>query len=192
MTITPPKQRRYDYELLQNLTHPGATAADVAAAYEKETGEKISAGVVYSIWTRHKMTSREVNAYTLVPWELGPDRRSKSGRPAQMLRAEARRRAGQVVSPKEEKKLDLFLALLWREGRVVHHDLKHPEANAGGWMYVPRRKGVDLDWIRDPFKDDRGRAIKSPKGLRNGARPSHVDVMAEWEKKFSEPEGEGF
>lgn len=63
-----------------------------------------------------------------------------------MLRQEARRRAGGVLTEKMEQALNIWLDGLEADGVVVHYEPDTEE----GWFYVPRRPGVDQDIIRKP------------------------------------------
>lgn len=63
-----------------------------------------------------------------------------------MLRAEARRRAGKVLTPHMRDMLNAWLAGLERDNTVVDYDPETPQ----GWSYVRRCEDVDTDLIRVP------------------------------------------
>lgn len=93
---------------------------------------------------RHGLERRIVHDVDLIPWEVKPEHRW--GWAINMLRTEARRRAGRTLSKVMEEKLNAWLRGLEEEGTVVHYDPDTLE----GWFYVPRREGIDTDIIRVP------------------------------------------
>lgn len=95
-----------------------------------------------AIRRRHGLNKRIVHDESLMPWWVAPEHRYAHA--ASMLRAEARRRAAQPLSPRVEQSLDAWLARLEQEGTVVFYD------RSVGWRYAPRRPSVDLDLIREP------------------------------------------
>lgn len=82
----------------------------------------------------------------LFPWEVAPEHRWAEQ--ALMLRLEARRRAGETLVPAELTNLVRWVQVLNDRDLVVHYDPAVP----GGFLYVPRRPGIDLDLIRDPAR----------------------------------------
>lgn len=79
----------------------------------------------------------------LIPWHVLPKHRWAY--PVQMLRAEARRRAGHELRDVDAKQLPNFLNFLRDNRVVVHYD---PELEEG-FVYVPR-EARDTDIIRRP------------------------------------------
>lgn len=79
----------------------------------------------------------------LIPWAV--DRRHRWSYPLQMLRVEARRRAGRKLREADRTRLASFVDYLNREGLVIHYD----PSTEDGFVYVPRQRG-DQDIIRRP------------------------------------------
>ncbi|WP_018728533.1 hypothetical protein [Salinispora pacifica] len=92
---------------------------------------------------RRGLERRTLRNDDLLPWLLKDEHRWLF--PAQMLRAEARRRAGKTLKPDEEKRVKNFVDRLKRDGLVVHYDIETKE----GFFYVPARK-QDTDLVRKP------------------------------------------
>jgi hypothetical protein len=80
----------------------------------------------------------------LIPWRVAPQHRGSYL--LEMLRKEARIRAGNGLNQRESHRLALFKENLAGAGNVVHYE------PASGFRYVPRRPGVDLDMIREPAR----------------------------------------
>ncbi|MEU7570344.1 hypothetical protein [Micromonospora sp. NPDC049240] len=95
---------------------------------------------------RHGLERRVTRNEELMPWFVQEQHRSLF--PAQMLRAEARRREGKELKPAEDRRLQSFLKRLKDEGLVVHYD---PDTDEG-WFYVPARPDIDTDLIRRPAR----------------------------------------
>lgn len=114
----------------------------------EEYKRKYNIETVPSMWgnfrRRRGLERRTLRDDDLLPWKMDDAHRWLF--PAQMLRAEARRRAGKTLRPDEEKRVDNFIKRLKDEGLVVHYDIDTKE----GFFYVPARPGVDTDLIRQP------------------------------------------
>ncbi|MFD6636782.1 hypothetical protein ACFWDN_13305 [Micromonospora chalcea] len=95
---------------------------------------------------RRGLDRRVTRNEELMPWFVQEQHRWLF--PAQMLRAEARRREGKELKPEEERRLDNFVKRLKDEKLVVHYDGDTDE----GWFYVPARPDVDIDLIRRPAR----------------------------------------
>ncbi|WP_026923124.1 hypothetical protein [Glycomyces arizonensis] len=113
-----------------------------------EYKRKYNIDTVPSLWgnfrRRRGLERRTLRDDTMLPWGMKDEHRWLF--PAQMLRAEARRRAGKQLRPDEEKRIDNFINRLKRDGLVVHYDIDTKE----GFFYVPAREGIDTDLIREP------------------------------------------
>lgn len=111
-----------------------------------EYRRKYGIDTVPSMWgnfrRRRGLERRTLRDDELLPWHLRDEHRWLF--PAQMLRAEARRRAGKKLRDDEIRRVDNFLSRLKREGLVVHYDRDTKE----GFFYVPAREGVDTDLVR--------------------------------------------
>jgi hypothetical protein len=101
-----------------------------------------------SLWggfrRRRGLPRRITRDDALIPWFVKEEHRWEF--PIQMLRAEARRRAGTELDAENARKLTSFLQRLEQDGTVVHYD---PDTDEG-FFYVPRRDGIDTDIIRVP------------------------------------------
>jgi hypothetical protein len=110
--------------------------------------EKYGIDTVPSLWgnfrRRRGLDRRTLRDDELLPWGMSDAHRWLF--PAQMLRAEARRRAGKKLRADEEKRVDNFIDRLKRDKLVVHYDIDTKE----GFFYVPAREGIDTDLIRKP------------------------------------------
>ncbi|ROT25863.1 hypothetical protein [Micromonospora sp. HM5-17] len=113
-----------------------------------EYKRKYDIDTVPSMWgnfrRRRGLQRRTHRDDDLLPWGMKDEHRWLF--PAQMLRAEARRRAGKQLRPHDEKRLANFVDRLRRDGLVVHYDPDTKE----GFFYVPAREGIDTDLIRKP------------------------------------------
>lgn len=116
----------------------------------EEYRRKYGINTVPSLWgnfrRRRGLARRTHRDDDLLPWHLKDEHRWLF--PAQMLRAEARRRAGKKLRPEDERRLDNFIARLKRDGLVVHYDRDTEE----GFFYVPARDGIDTDLIYKPAR----------------------------------------
>lgn len=97
---------------------------------------------------RRGLKPRLVRDETLMPWAVNREHRWLF--PAQMLRAEARRRAGVELTPGQLAELEPWLARLAERDLVVHYDPETPE----GWWYIKRQPG-DADIIHVPAAEAR-------------------------------------
>ena len=123
----------------------GRTYAWMSEEYERQY-DITTAASVWADFRRRKGLSRRVVPDTgLVPWHVEEVHRWAFG--LAMLRMEARRRAGAALAPGDTVRLTGWRReLAWR-GLVVHYDADTEQ----GLCYVPRRPGVDLDLIREPY-----------------------------------------
>jgi hypothetical protein len=110
--------------------------------------EKYGIETTVSMWgnfrRRKGLDARIVRDDNLIPWAVQKDHRWHYA--VQMLRMEARRRAGAEIGEDYERDLDSWLERLKEDNAVVHYD---PDTDEG-FFYVPRRPGVDKDLIREP------------------------------------------
>jgi len=109
---------------------------------------KYNVETTISMWAalrrRRGIETRIIRNEVLIPWAVRVEHRHAPA--VAMLRAEARKRAGKVLTPTIAEMLEPWLRGLYADDTVVHYD---PET-AEGWWYVPRRAGIDLDLIREP------------------------------------------
>ncbi|WP_263729944.1 hypothetical protein [Cellulomonas sp. SG140] len=122
----------------------GRTYAWMSQEYER----KYNIQTVPSMWgnfrRRKGLTRRIVRDDNLIPWHVLEKHRWSYD--LAVLRMEARKRAGATLSPDDERRLELWHQRLAEGDLVLHYDPDTEE----GFFYVPRRKGVDLDVIREP------------------------------------------
>ncbi|MFC3504440.1 hypothetical protein ACFOOK_26210 [Micromonospora krabiensis] len=126
----------------------------IVEEYARKYNLEISLGTI-SNW-RHQLglPKRAVRDASLVPWAV--ERQHRYNHILQMLRTEARRRAGEAIPPGRAKKLESWLRNLGEQDAVVHYD---PDTEQGWWL-VPRRPGVDTDIIREPERKTRLRGAR--------------------------------
>lgn len=113
----------------------------------REQGIDVTPNAITMWARRHDIAPRTRRYDTLLPWTLNP--RHKHLYAAKMLRLEGRRRAGAVLLEPQMRQLET-----WRRrmdeaapGGVVVHYL--PDS-VDGFVYTPRRPGIDTDLIRVP------------------------------------------
>ena len=110
--------------------------------------EKYHIETVPSLWgnfrRRRGLSRRITRNDDLIPWEVR--REHRWAWPINMLRQEARRRAGVELTDEQNQRVDAWLRGMKDDGTVLHYE---PDTDQG-WFYVPRRPGVDQDIIRVP------------------------------------------
>lgn len=107
---------------------------------------------MWAAWRRRKgLDKRIVRDDELIPWAVNPEHRWAY--PVQMLRVEARIRAGYEVGEDDLARVTSWKESLADADAVVHYD---PET-VDGWHFVPREKGDD-DIIRRPKRKTTARA----------------------------------
>lgn len=104
----------------------------------------VSIGMFSNFRSRHGLDGRIVRDEELIPWLIKAEHRYAHD--PQMLRAEARKRAGAELTPPIAKMHEAWRRGLEEEGTVVHYD---PDTQQG-WFRVPAREGIDTDLIRKP------------------------------------------
>lgn len=109
--------------------------------------EKYNIETVPSMWSnfrrRRGLDGRIIRNDELIPWAVKPEHRWLY--PVQMLRTEARRRAGVELSDSDRSRLESWMRTIEEEKVVVHYDGDTEE----GFFYVPREES-DEDIIRRP------------------------------------------
>ena len=122
----------------------GRTYAWMTEQYLEKYGIEMSPSAWGNFRRRRGLTRRITRDDDLIPWEV--NREHRWAWPINMLRQEARRRAGNQLTDKMAANVDAWLAGMERDGTVLHYDGETAE----GWFYVPRRTGIDKDIIRVP------------------------------------------
>jgi len=122
----------------------GRTYAWMCQEYER----KYNIHTVPSLWgnfrRRKGLTRRLTRDDDLIPWAVKSEHRWAY--PLVVLRMEARKRAGHELTPLDEQRLASWKETLAEKDLVVHYD---PDTDEG-FFYVPRRVGIDNDFIRQP------------------------------------------
>ncbi len=133
----------------------GKTYSWIMDEYRRKYGLQIGSGTI-SNW-RHQLgiKKRAVRDSKLIPWAVR--REHRANHILQMLRTEARHRAGEPVPPDRLKQLRGWLDNLAEQDAVAHYEPDTPQ----GWWLVPRRPGVDEDLIREPGLVTRFRGSRS-------------------------------
>jgi hypothetical protein len=120
----------------------GRTYAYMAEQYRR----KYQIETVPSMWgnfrRRRGLPRRTVQDDVLNPWAVAEEHRWQ--RPVQMLRFEARRRAGYELEKREQRVLNEWIRVLKDSDEVIDYD------EMAGFTRVPRRVGIDLDLIHEP------------------------------------------
>lgn len=130
---------------LRRYTEKGLTQAQIAEAWESDTGVRISRSTVAMALQRHGLTTQRPRPRyeDMLPWTVHEDHRMHWD--ARMLRLEGRRRRGMKMSDAEKRKLDHWKQELAHKNAVVTYD----GATLEGFFWTPK-KDDDDDIIRRP------------------------------------------
>lgn len=124
----------------------GQTYRWMQEQYLKKYDLEVSITMFSNFRRRRGLEPRYVRDDELIPWKVEPEHRFAY--PLQMLRAEARRRAGHEASDLERETLEGFKRTLERENAVVHYE----PSTEQGFFLVERRIDIDHDMIRVPAR----------------------------------------
>jgi hypothetical protein len=122
----------------------GRTYAWMCQEYERQYNIEIPPSVWAAFRCHMGLDRRSDQDDALIPWIV-----SEVHRPSfalAVLRLESRQRAGYVLNPLDQERLDVWHKGLAAQDLVVDYDPNTDE----GFTYVKRRPGVDLDLIREP------------------------------------------
>lgn len=119
--------------------------------YQRKYDLDITASAIGNWRARLGLPRRQQRDMGLIPWAVQPQHRYRHA--LAMLRAEGRRRAGEPLSDIQSERLGRWREFMKDENCVVHYD---PDTE-DGFFYVPRRPGVDDDYIRVPERSTRMR-----------------------------------
>lgn len=122
----------------------GKTYQWMAETHLAKYNVQVSPAAFSNLRRRHGLPGRQVRDEKLIPWKV--NREHRYDWPIQMLRLEARRRAGKPLTENEQKDLQGWLNTMQQDGCVVHYQ---PDTEQG-WFYVEPRPGIDNDLIREP------------------------------------------
>lgn len=115
----------------------------IVGQYADRYGVTLTVAAVASYRFRHQLTRRQVRDRDLIPWQVEKDHRNVYL--LEMLRLEARVRAGAPLSDREKQRHQEFRTNLAIARAVVHYV---PDS-VDGFQYVPRL-AQDDDIIRRP------------------------------------------
>lgn len=132
----------------------GRTYSWIIDKYREKYGIEIGTGTISNWRDQLGLPRRQINDPTLIPWAVAEEH--QVNHLLDMLRAEARRRAGKSLSPTRLERLQRWLRSMEEDGAVVHYDPLTEE----GWWKVPRRPGIDTDIIRAPEQATRQRGVR--------------------------------
>jgi hypothetical protein len=130
-----------------------------------------------SLWAnfrrRKGLSARIVRDDNLIPWEVRPEHRWAY--PLALLRMEARRRSGVVLSQRDEDRLRHFTEQrLTPDDLVIHYD---PDTE-DGFFLIPRQPG-DKDLVHEPIQKTTARRsqarIDSEHGGHDGVNESALE-----------------
>lgn len=146
-------RQRIDYAEAEKMLRGGATQQQVAERFG------VTQAAVHGAIRRGRIkgiTYDRSNSETSgVPWHpIKPEHRDRYL--VRMLRAAARRERGEKSTAVIEAHLDKFLEAFEQADWVVDYD------PVSGFSRVSRRDGIDLGFVRDPWKDDEGRPVIAP------------------------------
>ncbi|GGK13286.1 hypothetical protein GCM10010124_02340 [Pilimelia terevasa] len=139
----PAKKITNDQEVVR-WYEQGRTFQWMVEEYRRKYNIEVSPTTFSEFVRRLELPPRSVRNHELIPWRVEP--RHKWRHAIVMLRAEARRRAGENLAKSVETKLNSWLSLREADGLVVHYD----PATEQGFSLVPRRPNIDTDLIRVP------------------------------------------
>ena len=129
----------------------GKSYAWIVAEYERKYNLRITPAAIGNWRARLALPRRQQRDLGLVPWAVQPQHRYRHA--LAMLRAEGRRRAGEPLSDIQAERLARWREFMKDENAVVHYD---PDTE-DGFFYVPRREGIDTDYVRVPDQNTRKR-----------------------------------
>ncbi|MER8116261.1 hypothetical protein [Streptomyces sp. NPDC094031] len=138
-----PAKKVQDETEVERWIDEGKTYAWIVEQYKQKY--KIETSIpMWSAWRRRKQKKRRVTRDTdLIPWKVAPEH--TLAYPLVMLRAEARKRAGEELVGRAGSKLESWKKMLEETGQVVYYDRDTED----GFFYVPREDS-DADLIRRP------------------------------------------
>lgn len=122
----------------------GRTYAWMVEQYRVKYNLEVGQSMFGNFRKRRGLDRRIVRDDKLIPWEVKPEHRYAW--PINMLRIEARRRAGGQLTERERENVDGWIRRMKRDGAVLHYE---PDTEQG-WFDVAPRPGIDTDLIRVP------------------------------------------
>jgi hypothetical protein len=145
-------------EALHLLRDRGFTYQQMVDWYKRRHGVDTSVSM-WSRFLRRNGGRRLKPRPVAIPWITSNDARNQNY--AQGLRALDAAEQGEELSDQQQRLGAALRRRLVSENLVVDYD--HDEE---AFVLVPRRRGVDSWWIRDPFLDDAGRLVSDFSRIR--------------------------
>lgn len=135
-----------DSTQMRRYLDQGLSQRQIADAYEKDTGIKVSRSAIGMAIGRYGLkSSRPAERYMdMLPWDIAAEHQYLPE--ARLLRFEARRRRGLELADREMTWLGNWLTMLEEKNAVVTYD---PRTKEGFWL-VPRTPEDGADIIRRP------------------------------------------
>lgn len=120
----------------------GRTYREISDLYEMAYDVRLSLSTINNVRKRNSVPHRNHRDDKLIPWTVAPEHRDRMD--LVMLRTEVRLRRGAPVNEERMARHRTWRRRLDESGLVVHY------TDEEGFTWVPRRRGIDLDLIREP------------------------------------------
>jgi hypothetical protein len=144
------------------LGEEGYTYPQMVVFYRNTYGVETTVSMWSRFYKREFGGPRQPRRYHFVPWKLPAH--TASSRDLNALRLLDRALGGEKLNDTQRRTVHLFQRALIERDQVIDFD------PADGRTYrVPRRRGVDQSWIRDPFLKDDGTLETDLSWIRFGA-----------------------
>ena len=127
------------------MLRDGVSQAQIVEYLRTEYGLIVKPQAIGMIRARAGLPTTLARHHDLLPWRVAEEH-ARLHVPA-MLRLESRKRAGETLTPKNDRTLAAFLSRLKDGNMVIHYEENDPTGQ--GWYYFPR-EAYDRDIIRDP------------------------------------------
>lgn len=142
-------------DVMQRLVERGLGNSQILHILLQDHGVKTVTSSITRWKERHGYPVRKSTEerLSLIPWRVSPAHSSNIL--YRRLRTAARARANRPLDRPSKLSLAAFeqdMSML--ADKVIHYD------RVNGWSLVPRRPGIDEDYIRDPRRADDGSAIE--------------------------------
>jgi hypothetical protein len=139
--VLPPTQE------LQTLREQGLTCEQIADEVARKYHVRVTGTAISMALLRAGYPAKTPRYAAEIPWRVRPEHNNDHD--VYMLRVAARVKHGKRVSAEERRMLDAWRRQLDDQQAVVHYHRDH------GFMWVPRRPGVDTGLIREPQRAER-------------------------------------
>lgn len=129
---------------LERLLDEGLTHQQIADRVQQKTGQRVTRAAVSVAVSRAGLADRRQRYDEMIPWRVKVAHQSSYD--LWMLRIAARLDRGVAVAEDERGRFNRWKDRLDEEDLVVDYDPKEES----GFIYRPRRQGVDNGLIREP------------------------------------------